>query len=73
MLSSKDAITSLQLVETIEESIRILWRFIKTDKDTNNVVLLKCRRASKVELQNPADASLLGEIRSSLQKVVDIF
>ncbi|XP_010693236.2 uncharacterized protein LOC104906207 [Beta vulgaris subsp. vulgaris] len=68
VLSSKDAITSLQLVETIEESIRILWRFIKTDKDTNNVVLLKCRRASKVELQNPADASLLGEIRSSLQK-----
>ncbi|KNA06056.1 hypothetical protein SOVF_184600 [Spinacia oleracea] len=68
MVSSKDAMTSLQLVETIEESIRILWRFIKADKDTRYVTLLKCGRSSTSELQNPADASLLGDIQSSLQK-----
>lgn len=68
VVSSKDAITSLQLVEIIEETIRILWRFIKTDKDTSYMGLLKCRRSSNVELQNPADASLLGDIQSSLQK-----
>ncbi|KAL2924903.1 Halomucin [Bienertia sinuspersici] len=68
VVSSKDAITSLQLVEIMEESIRILWRFIKADKDTSNNVLLKCRRSSNVELQNPADATLLAEVRSTLQK-----
>lgn len=72
MVSSKDAMTSLQLVETIEESIRILWRFIKADKDTRYVTLLKCGRSSTSELQNPADASLLGDIQSSLQKVLTV-
>ncbi|XP_021721389.1 uncharacterized protein LOC110688950 [Chenopodium quinoa] len=67
-VSSKDAVTSLQLVEVIEDSIRVLWRFIKSDKDTTYIGLLKCRKNSNVELQNPADASLLDEIQSSLQK-----
>ena len=59
-------------MEIIEESIRILWKFIKSDKDTNNnnATLLKCRRGSKAELENPADTTLLEEVRSTLQKVV---
>uniref|UniRef100_A0A803N3H2 Ribosomal protein L34Ae n=1 Tax=Chenopodium quinoa TaxID=63459 RepID=A0A803N3H2_CHEQI len=72
-VSSKDAITSLQLVEVIEDSIRVLWRFIRSDKDTTYIGLLKCRRNSNAELQNPADASLLDQIQSSLQKVVSTF
>lgn len=67
-VSSKDAITSVKLVETIEESIRILWQFIRSDRGSHNAVLNKCRRGSNVELQNPADTVLLEEIRSTLQK-----
>ncbi|CAO2816295.1 unnamed protein product [Amaranthus hypochondriacus] len=72
VVSTKNAITSSQLVEIIEESIRILWKFIKSDKDTNNnnATLLKCRRGFKAELQNPADTTLLEEVRSTIQKVV---
>lgn len=68
MLSSKDAITSVKLVEMIEESIRLFWHFIRSDKDTSNAVLLRCRRSSTVELQNPADAIQLAQLRSTLQK-----
>ncbi|KAH9604461.1 hypothetical protein KSS87_021492 [Heliosperma pusillum] len=68
VISRKEAITSLQLVEIIEESIRILWQFIRVDKDASNAVLTKYWRSSNVELQSPADANLLAEVRSTLLK-----
>ncbi|KAK9698359.1 hypothetical protein RND81_08G098900 [Saponaria officinalis] len=67
-ISSKDGITSLQLVEIIEESIRILWQFIRTDKNSSKVTIVKYRRSSNIELQSPADASLLSEVQSILQE-----
>ncbi|KAL9239974.1 hypothetical protein vseg_014242 [Gypsophila vaccaria] len=68
VISSKDAITSLQLVEIIEESIRILWQFIRTDKNSSKASLGKFRRSSNVELRSPTDASLLSEVQSILQE-----
>ncbi|XP_022845199.1 uncharacterized protein LOC111368185 [Olea europaea var. sylvestris] len=56
-------ITSDMLVEIVEESIRIFWRFVRADKS--------CTSASakeKPELHNPEDLELLMEVRKSLQK-----
>ncbi|XP_057981196.1 uncharacterized protein LOC131166627 isoform X1 [Malania oleifera] len=56
------AITSDMLVEIMEESIRIFWRFVRADKNTSNV------SPNKVELQDPKDSELLMDIISNLQK-----
>ncbi|XAR51742.1 hypothetical protein NMG60_11006460 [Bertholletia excelsa] len=60
-------ITSDLLVETIEESIRIFWRFIRADKDCSNAIG-KCRTGAPAELQDPADLDLLMEVRANVQK-----
>ncbi|CAJ2668972.1 unnamed protein product [Trifolium pratense] len=62
-----DAITSDMLVEILEESIRIIWRFIRGDKDASNLKI-KCHKEHHVELQDTADSQLLVEIRMDLQK-----
>ncbi|CAK9178946.1 unnamed protein product [Ilex paraguariensis] len=61
------AITSDMLVEIMEESIRIFWRFVRADKDCTNVIS-KDRRGTPVELQDPEDSKLLLEVRRNLQK-----
>lgn len=62
------AITSDVLVEIIEESIRIFWRFVRADKDCSSTNA-KCRKwPPHVELQNPEDSELLMEVRANLQK-----
>lgn len=65
-------ITSDMLVETMEESIRIFWRFIRADKDAN-VLRPKIRRRTQVEPQETLDLELLSEVRTSLQKVIFFF
>lgn len=57
------------LVETLEESIRTIWRFIRADKDASNLTL-KSLKENQAELQEPADSELLAEIRADLQKVI---
>jgi hypothetical protein len=66
-----DAITSDMLVETLEESIRTIWRFIRGDKDASNLKI-KCLKEHHVQLQDPADTQLLLEIRMDLQKVMKV-
>ncbi|KAF7129375.1 hypothetical protein RHSIM_Rhsim10G0039600 [Rhododendron simsii] len=62
------AITSDDLVEIIEESIRIFWRFVRADKDCSSTNA-KCRKGPPhVDLQNPEDSELLMEVRANLQK-----
>ncbi|KAH7846261.1 hypothetical protein Vadar_011832 [Vaccinium darrowii] len=61
------AITSDILIEILEESIRIFWRFVQADKDCSNAVA-KCRKGPPVELEDPADTELLMELRANLQK-----
>eukprot|EP00261_Vitis_vinifera_P039298 XP_019080541.1 PREDICTED: uncharacterized protein LOC100268097 isoform X2 [Vitis vinifera] len=58
-----DTITSDMLVEIMEESIRIFWRFVRADKLES-----KGRKGTHVELQNPEESQLFIEIRTSLQK-----
>ncbi|KAE8672515.1 myb family transcription factor family protein [Hibiscus syriacus] len=62
-----DAIRSDMLVEIMEESIRIFWRFVRSDKDAN-VVIKNSRKGTQVEPFEPADVELLAEVQTSLQK-----
>ncbi|GAB4827314.1 hypothetical protein Ancab_034200 [Ancistrocladus abbreviatus] len=68
MGKGKDAITSVMLVEIIEECIRLFWQFVRADKDSDITTLKCCRRGSNLQLQNPADAELLLEVQSNLAK-----
>lgn len=61
------AITSDMLVEIIEESIRIFWKFVRADKDCM-VVIAKVRNET-TELQDPADFELLSDVLKNLQQV----
>lgn len=62
------AITSDMLVEIMEESIRIFWRFVRADKDAN-IMIQKSRKGTQIEPQDALDLGLLAEVRTSLQKV----
>ncbi|XP_015879452.3 uncharacterized protein LOC107415607 isoform X2 [Ziziphus jujuba] len=62
------AITGDMLLEILEESIRTIWRFIRADKHAHTAAVLKCRRVTEAELQDPADSKLLMEIQTDLQK-----
>ncbi|THG05112.1 hypothetical protein TEA_012918 [Camellia sinensis var. sinensis] len=61
------SITSDMLVEILEESIRIFWRFVRADKDCS-IPIVKCQRGPHVEFEDPTDSDLLREIRANLQK-----
>ncbi|XP_022132273.1 uncharacterized protein LOC111005168 [Momordica charantia] len=60
-----EAITSDMLVEILQESIRIIWQFIRSDKDQ---ATLKRSKKFQVELQDPVDEQLLMEIQADLHK-----
>lgn len=55
------------LVEIVEESIRIFWRFIRADKNCNTA-LLKSRKG-QIELQDAADSQTLKEVQKDFKKV----
>lgn len=61
------AITSEMLVEIMEESIRIFWRFVRADKDAN-IMIQKSQKGTQIEPQDAIDLELLAEVRTSLQK-----
>ncbi|XP_027358830.1 uncharacterized protein LOC113867624 [Abrus precatorius] len=63
----KDEITSDMLIEILEESIRIIWLFIRADKDASSLTH-KGPRETQLELQDPADSEFLMEIQAELQK-----
>ncbi|XP_071693855.1 uncharacterized protein [Rutidosis leptorrhynchoides] len=52
-------ITSDALVEILEESIRIFWRFVRADK---------YKRQAPVELQSPEDSQLFMDLQKDLHK-----
>ncbi|XP_052198079.1 uncharacterized protein LOC127804980 [Diospyros lotus] len=65
------SITSDMLVEIMEESIRIFWRFVRADKYcSTGAAAAKCGRRGSPhpELQDPQDAELLMELRTNLRK-----
>ncbi|KAJ6290304.1 hypothetical protein OIU78_026096 [Salix suchowensis] len=51
----------------MEESIRIFWRFVRSDKDAQNVIS-KGRKGTQVEPQDPTELELLTKVRTSFQK-----
>lgn len=61
-------VSSDMLVEILEESIRIFWRFVRLDKDANRLIQ-KGRKSGHPELQDPADSEMLAEVQTTLQKV----
>ncbi|XP_006338451.1 uncharacterized protein [Solanum tuberosum] len=61
------SITSDMLVEILEESIRIFWRFVKADKDCYSV-MAKGQKGIHPEVQEQEDVELLLEIRKNLEK-----
>lgn len=65
-----EAIKNDMLVEILQESIRVIWQFIRADKDHNTTATLKRLKKFQVELQDPADKQLLTEIQADLQKVI---
>lgn len=62
------SITSDMLVEILEESIRIFWRFVKADKDCYSV-MSKGQKGIHPEVQEQEDVELLLEIKKNLEKV----
>ncbi|KAK9116739.1 hypothetical protein Sjap_015686 [Stephania japonica] len=63
----KDAITCSMLLVIIEESMRVFWDFLRSDKD-DNTASWKGLLGSYVELQDPADSELLLQVQTILQK-----
>ncbi|GAV58109.1 DUF1666 domain-containing protein [Cephalotus follicularis] len=63
----ENAIRSDMLVEIMEESIRIFWRFVRADKDAHNLIQ-KSRKGTQVEPQEPTDLELFAEVQASLLK-----
>lgn len=64
------SITNDMLVEMLEESIRIFWRFVRADKDCYSVMAkAKGQKGIHPEVQEEDDLELLLEIRKNLEKV----
>ncbi|XP_060191830.1 uncharacterized protein LOC132621534 isoform X1 [Lycium barbarum] len=61
------SITSDELVEILEESIRIFWRFVRADKDCYSV-MAKGQKGIHPDVQELEDLELLQETRKNLEK-----
>lgn len=61
-------ITSEELEDVMEESMHILWEFIKVDKSETPSSVLKGLSNAHVELQDPLDHDLMMHIHATLQK-----
>ncbi|PIA62678.1 hypothetical protein AQUCO_00200591v1 [Aquilegia coerulea] len=63
----KDAITCSMLLEIVEESMRIFWKFVRADKHDGNIIL-KGLSVPQVKSIDPADTELLMDVQTNLQK-----
>ncbi|KAF5207529.1 putative zinc finger FYVE domain protein [Thalictrum thalictroides] len=63
----KDAITCSMLLEILEESMRIFWKFVRADKHDGNVIL-KGLSGPQVKLIDAVDTDLLVDVQRNLQK-----
>ena len=60
-------ISSDMLVEILEESIRLFWRFVRADKQCTHAN--RRQKATLVDPQEPAASVILSELQKDLQKV----
>jgi len=65
----EDAVTSGKLAETIRESMRVFWEFVRADKEVNGNVFSKVSHRTRTHLKDPAISDLLTDIQTHLQKV----
>ncbi|KAF2291914.1 hypothetical protein GH714_036089 [Hevea brasiliensis] len=63
----EDAITSQMLIETIEQSMRDFWEFLRADKDESSLIL-QGHQQTHINLQDLVDLELLTDIRTDFQK-----
>ncbi|KAI3848120.1 hypothetical protein MKX03_028959 [Papaver bracteatum] len=63
----KDAITCSMLLQIIEESMKILWKFLRADRNEGNMIL-KGLLGPQIKLHDPGDAELLVDVQTTLQK-----
>lgn len=65
-------IKSNQLVEIMEETIRLFWRFVRCDKLTSSIHDQKSRTKSQIEPDHEEDSEdleMFAEVKSQLQNV----
>lgn len=70
------AIKSDQLVEIMEETIRLFWRFVRCDKLTSSIHDQKSRTKSQIEPDHEEDSEdleMFAEVKSQLQNVSVFF
>ncbi|CAF2273044.1 uncharacterized protein LOC103863916 [Brassica rapa] len=68
--SDDGAIKSEQLVEIMEETIRLFWRFVRFDKLTSSIHDHKSRTKSQIEPdheENSEDLELFADVKAELQ------
>ncbi|XP_051117235.1 uncharacterized protein LOC127241972 isoform X5 [Andrographis paniculata] len=66
-------VTTEMLVEIVEESIRTLWVFVRTDKDCNTLPTNGRKKKTTAKLHNPQDHKLLSEVEKNLRKVLVLY
>ncbi|KAL9255702.1 hypothetical protein AKJ16_DCAP10410, partial [Drosera capensis] len=66
-VTGKGGVTSSMLVEIMEESIRIFWKFICADKYAHGIIS-KCRIRSNVQSSDAIDAQLFMEVQDCARK-----
>ncbi|KAE8729992.1 Ribosomal protein L34e superfamily protein [Hibiscus syriacus] len=62
-----DAVSDEMLSDIIEESMHVLWEFIRADKD-NSSVIPKTPQQAQVAPHDPIDLELLMDVRADLHK-----
>ncbi|KAK8686809.1 hypothetical protein V6N13_125826 [Hibiscus sabdariffa] len=63
----EDAVSDEMLTDIIEESMHVLWEFIRADKDDSSVIS-KTPPLAQVAPHDPIDLELLMDVRADLQK-----
>nr|GMC90256.1 uncharacterized protein LOC109153702 isoform X1 [Ipomoea batatas]GMC91589.1 uncharacterized protein LOC109153702 isoform X1 [Ipomoea batatas] len=66
--SGDNGITIEMIVETLEESIRVFWHFVKADKDSA-ITTMKGQKGVLPDVQNAEDLELLMDVMKSLRKL----
>ncbi|XP_039040585.1 uncharacterized protein LOC120178877 isoform X2 [Hibiscus syriacus] len=66
-IKSDDAVSNEMLSDIIEESMHVLWEFIRAEKDDSSVIP-KTAQQAQVAPHDPIDLELLMDVRADLHK-----
>lgn len=67
-VGKEDAVPAAALMEILEESIRLFWEFVHSDKEEGDAIHRACKK-NQFDLLNATDLELLIATRNLLQKV----